>query len=167
MTTLDIIIIAFPVLGALIGLSKGLLKQLASLLGLVVGLLVAKMLYMQLAEKILPLLGDGHMTAAQILAFAAIWIAVPILFALLASLLTKALEIISLGWLNRLFGAALGAVKYGLLACILIGLLEFIDADNTLVEQTTKQQSVLYYPMNHLSGMILPVAEEVSKQIMN
>ena len=45
------------------------------------------------------------MTFAQILAFVVIWVVVPLLFLLVASLLTKAMEAISLGWLNRWLGA--------------------------------------------------------------
>ena len=41
------------------------------------------------------------MTVAQVLAFIAIWIAVPLVFTVVASLLTKAMEAVSLGWLNR------------------------------------------------------------------
>ena len=47
------------------------------------------------------------MTFAQILAFVVIWIVVPLLFLLVAALLTKAMEAVSLGWLNRWLGAGL------------------------------------------------------------
>ena len=74
---------------------KGFIRQLASILGLVVGLLAAKALYATLAEKLCPTVTDS-MTVAQVLAFIVIWIAVPMKFTLVATLLTKALEAISL-----------------------------------------------------------------------
>ena len=76
MNTLDIIILIVFLLGAVLGMMKGFVKQLASLAGLVIGLLAAKMLYIPVAEKISGTLTDS-MTFAQIIAFIAIWIAVP------------------------------------------------------------------------------------------
>ena len=44
---------------------------------------------------------SDSMTVAQVLAFVLIWLAVPLLFSLVASLLTRAMEAVSLGWLNN------------------------------------------------------------------
>ena len=104
------------------------------------------------------------MTFAQILAFVVIWVVVPLLFLLVAALLTKAMEAVSLGWLNRWLGAGLGALKFLLLTSLLICVVEFIDSDNTLVEQTMKEESVLYYPMESFAGMFFPAAKEVTEQ---
>ncbi len=104
------------------------------------------------------------MTVAQVLAFIAIWIAVPLAFALIASLLTKAMEAVSLGWLNRWLGSGLGALKSLLLVSLLVGVIEFMDADNTLLSQTKKKESVLYYPMKSFAGIFFPAAKHVTEQ---
>lgn len=148
------------------GFIKGFIRQLASILGLIVGLFAAKALYTSVAEKISPLI-DGSMTVAHIIAFVAIWVIVPLLFILVASLLTKALEVIHLGWLNRLLGGVLGALKYLLLASLVIGFLEYIDADNSLISRTKKEDSALYYPMQKLSGLFIPAAKKVTQQYIN
>ena len=166
MATIDIIILVFVGAGAVLGFMKGFIKQLASLLGLIVGLLAAKALYAPLAEKLCPTVTDS-MTVAQILAFVAIWIAVPLAFALVASLLTKAMEAISLGWLNRWLGSGLGALKFLLLASLLIGVIEFIDSDNTMISETKKKESVLYYPMKSFSGIFFPAVKTVTEHIVN
>ena len=140
MATIDIIILIIVGLGFLFGIKKGFIKQLATLLGVIAGLLAAKILYVSLAEKISPILNDS-VTLSQAIAFIAIWIAVPLAFSLIASMLTKALEIVSLGWLNRLLGAVLGALKYLLLLSILISVIEFIDSDNKLINRTSKEES--------------------------
>ena len=107
------------------------------------------------------------MTFAQILAFVIIWIAVPLAFALVASLLTKAMEAVSLGWLNRWLGSGLGALKFLLLVSLLIGVIEFIDSDNTLIDKTKKKESALYYPMESFAGIFFPAAKAVTEQIVN
>lgn len=166
MAIVDIIIVFLMVLGAILGFMKGFIKQLATLLGLIAGLLAAKALYVNLAEKLSPVFNDS-MTLAQVIAFIAIWVAVPLIFSLIASMLTKALEIISLGWLNRWLGAGLGALKYLLLSSILICVFEFIDADNKLITKTLKQESVLYYPMKDFAGLFFPAAKQVTEHILN
>ena len=142
MTTIDIIILIALGAGVIVGFMKGFIRQLASILGLIVGLLAAKALYTSLAVKLCPTVTDS-MTVAQILAFVIIWIAVPLIFTLVASVLTKALEAVSLGWLNRMLGAGLGALKYLLLVSLVICVIQFIDSDSQLISQTKKEQSLL------------------------
>lgn len=166
MAAIDIIILIIIGIGVLRGVLKGFLKQLAGVLGLVVGLLAAKALYATVAERFCPLLTD-NMTFAQVLAFILIWLAVPLLFLLVASLLAKAMEAVSLGWVNRLLGAVLGALKYGLVVSLLVCVMEYIDADNRLIDRTKKQESVLYYPMKTLAVLFFPAAKEITEQFYN
>ena len=142
---------------------KGFIRQLASILGVIVGLLAAKALYTSLAVKLCPTVTDS-MTVAQILAFVIIWIAVPLIFTLVASVLTKAMGAVSLGWLNRLLGAGLGALKYLLLVSLVVCVIQFIDTDSQLISQTKKEESLLYYPMERFAGMFFPAAKEVTQQ---
>ena len=163
MTTIDIIILIAIGTGIVLGFMKGFVRQLASILGLVVGLLAAKALYASLAEKLCPIVTD-LMTVAQILSFIVFWIAVPLVFTIVASLLAKALEVISLGWLNRLLGAGLGTLKFLVLASLLVCVIEFIDPDNHLINKTKKDASLLYYPIETFAGMFFPAAKEVTQQ---
>lgn len=163
MATIDIVILVIVGAGLVTGFMKGFIRQLASILGLIVGLLAAKALYASLAEKLCPAITDS-MTVAQILSFVMIWIAVPLAFTLVASLLTKAMEAVSLGWLNRLLGSVLGAMKFLLLGSLLICVIEFIDEDNRLIDKTKKEESALYYPMEKFAGIFFPAAKEVTQQ---
>lgn len=163
MTTIDIIILIAIGAGAIRGFMKGFIRQLTSILGLIAGLLAAKALYASLAEKLCPAITDS-MTVAQVVSFIMIWIAVPLIFAVVASVLTKAMEVISLGWLNRFLGAGLGALKFLLLTSLLICVIEFIDSDNHLINKTKKDASVLYYPIEAFAGIFFPAAKEVTQQ---
>lgn len=165
MTTIDIVILIVLGAGAIVGFTKGFLKQLAGLLGLVAGLLIAKALYATAAERFFLPLTDS-LTVAQGIAFVVIWLAVPLAFLLLATLLTKAMEAVALGWVNRLLGAGLGLLKSALLVSLLICVVEYIDSDNTLLKRTKKQESVLYYPMEKFAGIFLPAAREVAGELL-
>lgn len=166
MSAIDIIILMVFIVGTIMGMVKGFIKQLASLLGLVVGLLAAKMLYATVAEKLFSQLTDS-LTLAQIIAFILIWAIVPLLFALVAHLLTKAMEAVSLGWINRWLGGGLGAVKFMLVCSMVICGIEFVDADNSLISKKEKTASHLYYPMEKFAGIFMPAAKAVTQEIIN
>lgn len=165
MATVDIVIAVWLGLGLVQGLIKGFVRQLASILGLIAGLLVARALFATVGEWLAPALGTS-ITVAQILAFVLIWVAVPIGFAFVASLLTKALNAVHLGGLNRLLGGVLGALKYLLLLGLAIHVLEYIDPKGELMSETKKAESVLYYPIKEASGVFFPVLKNVTEQLI-
>lgn len=152
--------------GVIQGLMKGFVKQLASIVGLIAGLLVARALFAAVAERLAPVLGTST-TIAQILSFILIWVAVPLGFAFVASLLTKALEVVRLGWLNRWLGSGLGALKYMLLIGLAIHVLEYIDPKDEMMSETKKKESVLYYPVREFSDIFFPVFKNVTEQLIN
>lgn len=166
MTTIDILILILIGTGILLGLIKGALKQLAGLLGLVVGLLAAKALYAAVAQEVFSRVTD-NMTVVQVLSFIAIWIVVPLLFLAVASLLTKLLDAITLGWINRLLGGVLGGVVHALLVSLVICVLEAVDTKDDLISRQQKQESALYYRMEPLAGLFFPAAKEFTEQIYN
>ena len=165
MEVIDIIILVLIGVGVIQGLMKGSLRQLAFIVGLVAGLLLARALFGTVAEQLAPALGTS-ITIAQILAFILIWVAVPLGCSLVASILTKALEFVCLGWLNRLLGALLGAVKVMLLVGLGIYVLEYIDPKAEIVSKTTKKASVLYTPMKELADQCFPVIKDVTDKII-
>ena len=164
MEVIDIIILVLIGIGVIQGLMKGSIKQLAAVVGFVAGLLLARALFGTVAEQLAPALGTS-ITIAQILSFILIWVAVPIGCSLIASVLTKALNVINLGWLNRLLGALLGAVKVMLLVGIGIYVLEYIDPKSEMISKATKEASLLYSPMKEFVEQCLPVVKGVTDEI--
>lgn len=166
MQTIDWIMIAIVGLGAVVGFSKGFIRQLVSVVGLVAGLLVARALYASVGEKLAMETGTS-LTFARGLAFLLIWLVVPVGLSLAATLLTKAVDSIHLGFVNRWLGAGLGALKYILLISLVIALIEYIDSEDSLIQSTKKKESVLYYSMESLSGVFIPVIKDATKQLID
>ena len=162
MEVIDIIILVLIGVGVIHGLMKGSIKELAAIVGFVAGLLLARALFGTLAEQLAPALGTT-ITIAQILSFILIWVAVPIGCSLIASVLTKALNVIKLGWLNRLLGAMLGALKVMLLVGLGIYVLEYIDPKSEMVSKSTKKASLLYSPMKDFVNQCLPVVKDLTE----
>lgn len=164
--TLDIILWVLIAIGVIEGLLKGALKQVAWMMGLVVGLLVARGLYSMVGATVAPMVGMP-VTIANILAFILIWIIVPFAFLGVAMLLTKALKAVHLGWLNRVLGAVVGALKFILMAGMVIHALEFVDPHEGIVTAQLKSDSMLYHPVRESVGLIMPIIESQWDQINN
>lgn len=164
MGLIDIIIIAAIGLGAFRGFLRGFIRQLASIAGLVVGFLAARALYLIVAERISLYIPDTSMTVVQAIAFIGIWIIIPLLFTLIAAFFTRAAEALSLGGFNRVLGMFLGAVKWVLIIGLLINVLEYMDAGNSLIGQTKKEASMLYYPIKDIISSFFPVAKEITNE---
>ena len=138
MTTLDIILLVLIGTGAVLGFAKGFLRQLAGLLGLIVGLLAAKALYATVADEVFSQVTDDA-GLARGLAFVAIWLLVPLLFLLVASLLTRA--IISL----------------------LLMTVDHFDTKGTLISRSQKEASMLYGPMTGWAELFIPAARKAAE----
>lgn len=150
------IVIAIPLLWGLIkGYGKGLFVSLASLVALVGGIYVA-VHFSDITGSYLERyvnLGDGVM---KLTAFAITFIIVVILVSLAGRLLTKVADFASLGILNKLLGAAFGALKF---AFIISVILIFLDAGNralNIIPKETLQSSILYPPVKGFAPLVLP-----------
>lgn len=161
MEIVDIIIAVLLVIGLIEGIKDGLVKQVAGLVGLVAGLLIGKALYLKVADQLTPFLGTSEKTT-QIIAFALIMVIVPLAFSLIAWLISKLLHSVGLGWVNRLLGAAVGAVKYALIAGLIITGIESFDSHGLLISQEKKDSSIFYYPLYNTTGILI---KDVKEQI--
>lgn len=165
MTAIDIIILVLLGVGLIWGFIKGFLKQLASVTGLIAGLLMARALYVMVGEKLAPQIGTS-VTVAQIISFVVIWVAIPLILYIVATMLTKALEAVHLGGINRIFGALLGMLISLLWVGLFIHVLQYIDSDNVLISKTKKESSLLYYPAEKVTGLFFPAIKQVTEQII-
>ena len=165
MELLDIVILILIGVGVIQGLMKGFLKQLAIIIGLVAGLLIARALFGAVAEHLVVTIGTP-ITIAQILSFILIWILVPVLCIFVASILTKAMDAIKIGWINRLLGALFGAIKVMLLIGMVIHVLEYLDPKSEIISETKKAASTLYNPVKEFTNVFFPVLKDVTDKIV-
>lgn len=161
MEVIDIIIAIIIAVGFIGGLKDGLVKQAAGLVGLVAGLLLSKKLYLSVAATLNPLLGMSERTT-QIVAFILILIVVPLLFSLVAWLISKLLKSVGLGWVNRLLGGVAGILEHAVIVGLIITAIESFDFTGHLISQEKKDASVLYYPIYNVTGVLI---NDVREQI--
>lgn len=159
MNGFDILFIILLAIGAWRGWSNGLLKEVLGLVGVFAGLYVAYKLYEQVGCQLAPHIGTSP-SVASIIAFALIWMGVPILLGLLGSLLTKVLEWAGLDGLNSLGGVLVSLVKYGLI----LGAFANVLSITHLVPEETQQQSVLFGPLKQTTSIAFDLAKSQWKE---
>lgn len=117
----DIISLSLLLYGAVMGLRNGLIKELASTAGFLVGIYIVWKYHCELGDNILLCL--------------LVWILVPVVFGLLASLVTKFLDFTIIGGLvNRVLGAVVGTCKWGLLVLCIRMMIDKVNEWKTLLE---------------------------------
>ena len=151
MNLLDIIILTVAAVGAVSGLYTGLVKQLGSLLGVVLGLIGARIWASDVYNLIKPFV-DADETVMHGVAWVITFVAIVFFVGLLASLVTKTLEIAMLGCVNKLLGAIFGGIKYILLFSILLNGAALLDAYIEIPSKKTRNDSVLYAPVKEVAS---------------
>lgn len=153
MNGFDILFILVLLAGAWKGWSNGLLKEVLGLIGVFVGLYVARLLYEKVGFYLAPHLGTPP-AITNIIAFALLWMGVPVILSILGELLTKFLELVGLDSINHIGGLIVSLVKYGLLLGVLCNVL----AITHLVSEEAQQTSTLFTPLKQSTSMVFDLA---------
>lgn len=113
MNGLDIVIIAIITISIAFGLKTGLIKRAFSLLAIVLGLSIASRTYLQSAGILEKVIHNPNVCKG--LSFAIVFILVAIAITVVGRLLRGMVNLLLLGWVDRIGGAVLGLVGAGIL----------------------------------------------------
>ncbi|MBR2155237.1 MAG: CvpA family protein [Bacteroidaceae bacterium] len=152
---MDTLILIVLGIGAAIGFYQGAFKQIANFIGVALGLFLASMLYQQCGDYLADKSGASASTAHMV-AFVIIVILVPVVLGWMASLLTKVASSIHLGFLNRLAGAVLGIVSYGLILSFACNGMDFLESKFGYHPELLEERSDLFYTVKHASQPVIP-----------
>jgi membrane protein required for colicin V production len=164
MELIDLVVLVIVGIGALRGFLRGFIRQLASIAGWIAGFLIAGALHPIVTEILFSYFPDISVDTLRIVSFVVIWLMIPLLFTLIGSIFTRLAEKLSLGGFNRILGLLFGMAKWVLVVGLLINMIDYFDKDNSLIEQTKKEESVLYYPIKNFVGGFLPNVKEVTNE---
>lgn len=157
MNYIDIILLLPLLYGAYKGFSKGLIIEIATLLGLLLGIYVA-VKFSVYTEDILRDFLDISTGYLSYIALGITFLVVVIAVYLLGKMLTRLIDIISLGLVNKLLGTALGVAKAFAILCILLLIVDALDDKFRFISEETKQGSLLFNPFlnfaREIYGMI-------------
>ncbi len=137
---LDLVIIAFIIIGAVYGLIKGLIRGLFGIIALIGGIWIAARTYRQVASY-LPFANE---TLCNIVSFIIIFLLVAVVVALIAFFISKIVHFAFLGWVDRIFGLVFGiliGIFVNWVICILI--LTFAPGGKDLIKSTRFAPKIL------------------------
>ncbi len=117
MNAFDIIIVVILGYGLIWGIFRGLVKEVSSIIGVIGGLVAAYLYYGTVAGWLTGLVSNP--AYRNILAFMVLFCGVVIVVNVIAIVLKYLLNLIFLGWLDRLGGAGFGLVKGVLIVSVL------------------------------------------------
>ena len=160
MNTLDIIILICFLPGIIRGLSKGFLEQAMSLVGMVLSVWCAFKLRGVVCEAIAPHLEMSE-TLLNVVAFALILIGVSVLALIVAKLFTKLVELMMLGWINRLLGALTSCLVTLVVLGVVIVLFDTVNVKFGLVNSPLLSESVLYEGIKNLANLAFPYMKQL------
>jgi membrane protein required for colicin V production len=118
MNATDISIGVILLIGIISGIARGFVRGLFGLAGLILGVMIAAGNYEWAGRTVLAFVSDARLRT--VLAFVLILLVVLVLFSLLGKLLSKAVHLAELGWMDRLAGAVLGLLTASILSGMLL-----------------------------------------------
>lgn len=150
------IILAFPLaIGAIKGFSRGFFLEIASVIGLVVGVMLAAAFADYLGGVI-----SGYMEWSQhtikIIAFVVIFLLVIIAVKFIARVLQNFLKMLGLNFLNRIAGLGAGVFKVAFLLSVVLIFFDYINRNEIVMSEETRENSFLYKPVSALVPSMLP-----------
>lgn len=155
MSTIDIVLGALLLFGIVRGFMKGLFVEVASLVALIAGVYGAIHFSYFISTKLESNV-DWDEKYINVVAFGATFLIIVLLISLAGKAFTKLADFAALGILNKILGAAFGALKFGLILSVL--LIVFSHANSTIEFVTPEklENSILYKPVKGLATLIFP-----------
>jgi membrane protein required for colicin V production len=155
MNLLDFLILLPVVWLCIRGFGKGLVIELATLAGLALGILAAYYFADDLQDLMKDYFSFSEQTTrviAYILIFLLVWLVV----FLVGKLVEKSVDLVAMGWLNKLLGATVGIAKGIVLVCIVLFLIEKFDPSNKVIKPQVKENSMFYQPAMKAVHYVVP-----------
>lgn len=150
---IDIIILLFLLWGAFRGFSKGLIIEIATLAGMVLGVYLA-IRYSPYTEGILRDFLNISSRYMSYIALAVTFVVVAIVVYIIGKLLTKLVDIISLGLINKWIGSVFGVIKYFVIVCVVLMIFDALNEKFHFLGEESLQKSMLFYPFLNFAQKI-------------
>lgn len=153
MNYIDVLILIPLVYGAYKGFTTGLIVEISTLLALILGVFVS-LKYAGMTEEFLKDFVDISESYSYYVAFAVTFLLIIVIIHLLGKLLTRLIDMVSLGLFNKLLGIVLGVAKAAIVVCVVLFILNALDARYDFIPDKTKNESMLYRPfVNFANGI--------------
>ena len=152
----DIVICLILLFFTFNGFRHGFIEEIARLISLVSGFILASKFHNLLIPYLQPYI-EGE-TLRVTVAYLGVFVASFIVITMIAKILQKFIELVLLGWLNRLLGLLLGLLKGFLIISLMIFIIQALplklDKDKTILEKL-ERESVMYQICDHVKELVI------------
>jgi membrane protein required for colicin V production len=156
MNAIDISIGVLLVIGLVRGLQKGFILELTALLAIVLGIIGA-FLFADDVQVYVDQYLDWESKYIQLTSFILTFLCIVILISLIGNALTKLINLIALGMLNRLLGGLFGVLKMSLIVLVLVLIVSSLDNKiGFLKDKEVIETSVAYAFFSGINEAYLP-----------
>jgi len=155
MNLLDFIILLPLVWLCIRGFQKGLILELASLIGIILGIIAAYYFANDVQNLIKDYFSFKEHTS-KIIAYIAIFLIVMLIVYLIGKMLEGLINVVAMGWLNKLLGAIVGLAKGVVVVCIILYIFEKTDTHQNVITPGVKEGSFFYQPCMQLVHWVVP-----------
>ena len=156
MNVLDILLIIPLLVMAYRGFTRGLIIGLATLVALVLGIW-AGIRFTDVASVFVGQVIHVNEKLLPVITFTIIFFLILLIVHLFGRMLEKLVNLVALGWLNKLLGGIFGIAKAALLLSVLLYLISAFDRHEKLITPTAKENSFLYKPIASIVPRLLPL----------
>ena len=143
MNVVDVVAFIILIYGVLRGLNKGFIIEISGILAFALGLMGA-FKFSNLGSKIFSNMVDWNPKAIQLVCFIALFLIIIFFISLMAKMITKTLKLIALDWLNRIFGALFGFIKWSIIMSALFIIVNEVNTFVTVFPNSIFEDSKIY-----------------------
>ncbi|MCL1822015.1 MAG: CvpA family protein [Prolixibacteraceae bacterium] len=159
MNYIDLIILILILLSGGNGLRKGFIGEVSGLAALVLGIWAA-IHFSGFVGGFIAANFDWDSQQTSIVTFIITFVGVVVLVVLIGKVVEKMINVVSLGFLNRLAGLFFGALKGALVLSIFLLIFNFFNKDIHFVPDETIEESQFWSPMMNFVPSILPFIDD-------
>lgn len=153
--TLDVILFIFCAYACFRGWKKGLIWALGSLVAVVIGAMVS----LQLGHHLANYLISNHWLVSShtlLISFVMVFIIVMLVFSFLLSFLEQLMDLMFLGWVNKIGGAVL----YVVFMAFVLSLVFWLSNNAGIISGHMKNQSKFYQRIKNFGPMVIKQASD-------
>lgn len=158
---IDLLLSSLFVYGSVIGFKRGLIREIGSLLGIIISILSVYHFSKQLSNLIQSFLNltptISYVASGMIIFLTSIY-----LVSYISKLITKALNIVALGFLNRISGLIFGLLKWIVVMSSLVFLINkilFFSGVSEQFKSDEMESSIIYDPLSEIGQFIFESIE--------
>ncbi len=146
------------------GFRKGLVIEIASLVALILGIYAAVYFSDFLGNFLVRNFGLAK-EYVSVVSFTLIFIGVIILIHFLGKAIEKVVNLMALGFMNKIAGAVFSMLKMLLIISIVIYLFNQFDNRELILKKETRDKSLLYNPVSGIALTLVPKLKELGYKI--